>query len=125
MPTENQQKAFNKTMEKLGNDEKVDMGDILKESGYSDAVVKNPKVVTESKGWQELMDSYLPDELLAKKNNWLLRNKNWQAVNAGLDKAYKIKGKYKETIEHTGSLTLTQKLNDNQKADNTIGVSDN
>lgn len=107
MSTKNQEKAVLKTIENLRKDEKIDMGDILRKSGYSESVATHPKVVTESKGWQELMDLYLPDDLLAQKNLELLKNENWQAVNAGLDKAYKIKGKYidKSEVEHRFDLT--------------------
>ena len=98
MSTENQKKAVKKTIENLRTGDKIDMGDILRESGYSEAVATRPKVVTESKGWQHLMDEYLPDDLLIKKNLELLNHKEWQAVNAGLDKAYKVKGKLIENL---------------------------
>lgn len=33
----------------------------MKQVGYSENTATNPKDLTESKGWQELMDKYLPD----------------------------------------------------------------
>lgn len=45
---------------------KVNKGAALKEAGYSDSVQKNPKLVTESKGFLAYMnDSGLTDESLA------------------------------------------------------------
>lgn len=99
MATQNQKRAVLKTIENLRTTDKIDMGDILRQSGYSESVATHPKVVTESQGWIELLEQYLPDDLLLKKNLFLLKNKNWQAVNAGLDKAYKIKGKYKDKMD--------------------------
>ena|SRR3990167_784736 len=58
MATKNQEKAAELTLEKLGKGERVRMGEILEESGYSPAVVKNPKIVTESKGFQEILDKH-------------------------------------------------------------------
>lgn len=37
------------------------------EEGYSEATAKNPKHLTESKGWKELMDQYIPEEKLMNK----------------------------------------------------------
>lgn len=34
------------------------------EAGYSPAMAKNPQKLTESKGWQELIETYLPDQQL-------------------------------------------------------------
>lgn len=87
------------------------------EAGYSEASAKNPKNLTDSKGWKELMEEYLPDSLLAQKHKELLTvNKKTtivhddestevreeldsNAIKAGLDMAYKLKGKYKEDNE--------------------------
>jgi len=50
-------------------------GQILKEAGYSESVSKSPQRVTESKGWQELMEEYFPSEYLLKKHKKLLNKK--------------------------------------------------
>jgi len=67
MATQKQQKAFKNLAENGGNKRKA-----FKDAGYSQVVADNPKKVTESKGWEELMDTYLPDDLLAQKHNELL-----------------------------------------------------
>lgn len=81
------------------------------DNGYAPSTAKNPKELTESKGWQQLMDRYLPDKELAKKHKEFLNSKKIRttykkgelqeteeftdpsAVRA-LDMAYKLKDKY-------------------------------
>ena len=118
MATENQKRAFKKTLKSIEEGERVDMGEIMLESGYSKATTINPgKNLLNTNGWQELMDRYLPDDLLVKKNLELLNHKEWQAVNAGLDKAYKVKGKL---IENLNAIQInigrksTEKLQDEE-----------
>ncbi len=147
MPTIKQTKAFDKTMENTGNVSKA-----MREVGYSENTAKNPKTLTDSKGWEELVKAQLSDKTLLKKHKELLNTKSLQkesfpkdiedeeikellkAVNCSvkkirntkmaktvyytavdtkalkdaLDMAYKVKGRYKEKVEH--SLTLTSKL---------------
>lgn len=110
MPTIKQKKAFNKIVENRGNVSKT-----MLEVGYTENSAKNPSNLTDSKGWEELMEEYLPDSLLGKRHKELLnkrehiaKNNNetheievldtgepdTNAVKAGLDMAYKLKGKY-------------------------------
>ena len=51
MATKRQKEAFNKSMENYGNISKS-----MREVGYSKNTAKNPKVLTESKGFKELCD---------------------------------------------------------------------
>lgn len=86
--------AFQKVVENKGN---ISKG--MREAGYSPKSAHNPKQLTKSKGWQQLMDKYLPDAFLAKKHKELLNKKekgevDTQAVSKGLDMAYKLKGRY-------------------------------
>ena len=93
------------------------------DAGYSPATAKNPDKLTDSLGWQALMDKYLPDDLLAKKHNELLNKKEVivknnnatkeievirtgevdpYSVKNGLDLAYKLKGRFApEQVELT------------------------
>ncbi len=79
----------------------------MKEAGYSSASAKNPKVLTKSKGWNELRKKYLPQEDLAKLHQEQLKAKKMQVVNRAaklypdndarikaLDLGYKIYGSY-------------------------------
>ena len=108
MPTHRQKKTATKVVEARGN-----MGKAMIAGGYTKASAKNPKNLTDSKGWKELMESNLPDNLLARKHQALLNKKeivvvgkgkdrevlptkeiDATAVAKGLDLAYKIKNKY-------------------------------
>lgn len=108
-PTAKQKKAFDKTLENLGNRSKA-----LKEAGYSEATAdKAAKTITESKGWTQLLEEHLSDEklqtvhqaLIDKKETFVIDKKITQTdqphsdVRFGLDMAYKLKKKYDETIK--------------------------
>lgn len=44
----------------------------MREAGYSDITAATPKKLTNSKGWQKLMDKYLPEKDVAKVHQELL-----------------------------------------------------
>lgn len=106
MATLKQKKAFKKTLENIGSKVAKTQGDILRESGYSDNVADTPQIVTNSKGWKELVEEYLPDDLLVKvhqegleatkkifKNN----NETGQIEQVGNEPDYAIRHKYLDT----------------------------
>lgn len=109
MATVKQKLAFKKTLENNGSVSKA-----MREAKYAPGTAKNPKILTESKGWQELMQQHLPDNSLAKKHRQML-NKTEKIVvsdgnqsgshiedtgqphsdvNKALDMAYKLKRLY-------------------------------
>ena len=74
----------------------------MKAAGFSEAYAKNSGKLIESQTWQELTEGGLNDVLLVNVHRGLLAHKNWRARDAGLDKAYKVRGKYApEQIELT------------------------
>ena len=102
--------VFKEALKNGGNISKA-----MKKHNYSPATINNPKNVTETDSWKELMDKYLPDELLVEKHRELLNKKevitknnmtsggidviptgeiDVTAVAKGLDMAHKLKGKY-------------------------------
>lgn len=110
MATIRQKQALAKMVENGGIISKA-----MEDVGYSSNTAHTPQKLTESKGWKELMDEYLPDSLLVSKHNALLNKKekllrnnmstkkvevvdtgqiDTQAVSKGLDMAYKLKGSY-------------------------------
>ena len=117
-PTIKQKLAFAKLAENGGNISKT-----MKEVGYSAQTAKTPGKLTKSIGWQQLMEKYLPDKMLAEKHRALLnkqevivKNNNTTkeidviktgeidpySVKNGLDLAYKLKGRFApEQIELT------------------------
>lgn len=61
MSTIKQKLAASKLVENGGN-----MGKAMVSAGYSPMTAKTPQKLTESRGWKELMDKYLPDEELLR-----------------------------------------------------------
>lgn len=127
MATEKQKRAVKKTLENGGNVSKA-----MKESGYRDSVAKNPKKLTESKGWEELMEENLSDEELMevhkeglraikKEHKIIDRDEDGKPVydfvdvedyvtrHKYLDTGYKLKGKYAPTESKiSGKLDIKQ-----------------
>lgn len=134
MATGLQKRAF-----KAYTDNPRNKGKALLEAGYSVRTAEKPKTVIESKGWQELMDKYLPDKLLNLRHKQLLNKKeillkankdtgkveavkggiDTNAVKAGLDMAYKLKGKYapeKRQVSVTGLGALLLEINQSKQS---------
>jgi hypothetical protein len=66
MRTLKQERAAKDTLANLGRAKPKSKKRILLDAGYAPAVAKNPEIVTESKGFKELMEEYLPDTKLAQ-----------------------------------------------------------
>jgi len=87
-------------------------GKALLRAGYSKGTVVAPTKVTKSRGFQQLIEEYLPDEDLAKKHRELMNKKDIgggmdvQAVKAALDMGYKIKGHYREDNQQKAPVVL-------------------
>jgi len=84
------------------------IGESMRKVGYSKAYSESPDKLMKTKTWNDLMEQYLPDSLLTEKHQALLNKTDkddqpeTNAVRAGLDMAYKLKGKYSaEKIDHT------------------------
>ena len=120
MATERQKKAIEYVVENGGN-----VSQAMIKANYSPKTAKTPQKLTQSKAWEELMDKHLPDKLLAKKHKELLtipkkvrkfikgdleseyEEVDSNALKAGLDMAYKLKGHYKPTkTEHSGEVKI-------------------
>lgn len=71
MASENARKAATKVLEKLGNGEKVVMGEILRQSGYSDNTADNPISVTSTKSYQDTITPFV-DKMIAERDRVIL-----------------------------------------------------
>jgi len=110
MATENQKQLARNILPKVRKGQKISISKEMEKVGYAKSTSKKPSKVTKSKGWAELMEKYLPDEDLAKVHKELLRHKDWRAKDAGLDKGYKVKGKYAaEKLEVTEKAEVDSK----------------
>ena len=98
MATERQKIAIDKVIENRGNVSKA-----MKEAGYTAASAKNPSNLTDSKAWAELMDIYLPDDMLLRALSDDIEKKEGSRKGE-LELAYKLKGKMTEkqsvTVTH-------------------------
>jgi len=92
--------------EKLAEDSSLTLKDAILEVGYSISTAESPTKITESKSWQQLMDEYLPDQLLQQKHQEGLdatkkedkeQVPDYAVRKQYLDLAYKIKGKNIDT----------------------------
>ncbi len=112
-----QKVVFNRVADKVRKGEKISISKEIRESGvYSPTVAQKPQKLTRSKGWEELLEKYLPDSHLGKKHREFLdtprivrtykkgdleteiEETDPSAVKA-LDLAYKIKNKYKDGVQ--------------------------
>lgn len=79
----------------------------MRDAGYSPNTAKTPQKLTSSKAWEELMEEYLPDTLLAERHSALLNKKTENgepdtvAVKAALEMAYKLKGAFVDRMDVT------------------------
>lgn len=103
MATIKQKKLAKKIMEKKGKS----VSAAMKEVGYSDSTASNPQQVTNSKGWKELMDEYIPEAKLAEVHKQQLEATSHDKFGdiypdndarlKALDLGYKLRGSYKPT----------------------------
>lgn len=102
-----QRKAAKKFVEKRGKS----LSKVMREVGYSKNTAKNPQNLTKSKSWDELMEEFLPQSLVAKTHSELMtaeetifiphkgkilvkKRPDFTARKNGTDMAYKLRGQY-------------------------------
>ena len=89
MATVRQKLAASKMVENGGN-----MGQAMLAAGYSEAMAKNPYKLTQSKGWQEMVNEIIPDYLVLQKLAENMYAESITASNQAIHIILKIKGKY-------------------------------
>lgn len=104
-PTDKQKKAFEKKLVESGRN----MGEIMVEAGYSPNTAKAPTKLTESRGWQILLEEYLPDEKLAQVHSKGLDASSLDTAHKFLKTAYEIKGKIKNQTTQVNVITAFNK----------------
>lgn len=92
-PTNKQKVALEKIVENHGNISKS-----MREAGYSENSAKNPKNLTDSKGFQQLAEAYLPDDMLLRALAEDIEEKK-QNRKPELELAFKVKGQMTEKKE--------------------------
>ncbi len=89
MSTIKQQLALKKVMENRGNVSKS-----MREVGYSQMTAKNPKNLTESRGWQELLRMIINDEVLVQRIYEIALQEDKRASLQAIDMLLKLKDHY-------------------------------
>lgn len=91
--TTRQKKAISKVVENGGNISKA-----MRDSGYSSSTAKNPKKLTESKSWQDLVSQHLDDEELLSLLMADIRTSSGNR-KALLELAFRLKGRFHNNIK--------------------------
>ena len=108
MPTVKQKRAVEAIAENGGNVSKA-----MREVGYTDITAATPKKLTESKGYKELLDKYLPDDLILGSLESDIKNKPKNRLGE-LALAAKIKGMDVNKLELEGRVDVYNALSDDQ-----------
>lgn len=74
----------------------------MRDAGYSPAVASNPHKLKESPTWRELMEAYLPDDMLLRALSDDIESKKGNRT-AELTLATKLKGRLTEKIDQTSN----------------------
>jgi hypothetical protein len=95
MPTVKQKEVFTKVVK--GSN----ISTAMRTSGYADSTSKRTNKITKSKGWEQLMKTYIPDKQLALKHKQFLDSDKEEIGIKALDIGYKIKGYYPKEGNNT------------------------
>ena len=99
------------TIENRGNVSKS-----MREAGYTDATAKNPSNLTNSDGWKELMEAYLPDDMLLRALSDDIEKKEGNRKGE-LELGFKLKGRMTEKLDLSNEDgSLSNKFTDEEKA---------
>lgn len=119
MATEKQKRALKLSLENGGN-----MSKAMRDAGYTAASAKTPQKLTESKGWQELLDEYLPEEMLLGVHKEGIFEEDGSVRHKYLDTAYKLRGSYAtEKVEANVTYRWHEDDNDSVQTE-TVGEGD-
>lgn len=95
MATLKQKLAVDKIIENRGNVSRA-----MLDAGYTPATAKNPSNLTNSDGYKELMETYLPDDMLLRALSDDIEEKKGNR-KPELELAFKLKGKMVEKTDVT------------------------
>jgi hypothetical protein len=102
MATIKQKKAARLLVENGGNVSKA-----MRDAGYTEATAKTPQKLTESVGFQELLEIYLPDDMLLRALSDDIEKKEGNRKQE-LELAFKVKGKMIDKQEMKATVEVKQ-----------------
>ena len=104
MATINQKNAFKKTVERIKDNKRVVMGEVMRESGYSNETALKPRLLTKSKGWNELLAQIEDDKILERLYEIALDKNDKRATLQAVDMLLKLKDKYPDNKLRLGAI---------------------
>ena len=89
----------------------------MRDAGYKEGSINNPKSLTESKAWQEVFEKHLPDEKLFTKHNEALDATKWNDFTGereedhairlkAVELGYKLKHRLQPELNVQGDLNM-------------------
>jgi hypothetical protein len=94
-PTINQKRAFNEIVKRIQKGEKVNLGEIMKQVGFTEASAHNPgKNLLGAKGFQKLLDKIDDSKLLDKLNEIALTPGDNRNSISAIKELLTIKNRY-------------------------------
>ena len=119
MATINQKNAFKKTVERIKDNKRVVMGEVMRDVGYSNETALKPKLLTSSKGWQDLMAQIDDATLLQRLYDIALDKNDKRATLQAVDMLLKLKDKYPDSKLRLGAIeqrhAFMEVIEDNNK----------
>lgn len=109
MATIKQKKALDNLIENRGNVSKA-----MRDAGYTEASAKNPRNLTNSVAFQELLDKYLPDEMLLQALSVDIATKEGNR-KAELELGLKVRGRMTERVDVTTDGEKLSSLSEEEK----------
>ncbi len=107
MPSEHAKNVAKQVLENIGNGEKINMGKILREKGYADNTADNPKLVTETKTYKEVVEPIV--------NRW---QREIQRIQSALEGRDLNDEKYKDLVDSLDKLNKNVQLATGGATDN-------
>ena len=104
MATAKQKLALDNMVENGGNVSKA-----MRDAGYSKQTAKSPHKLTESEGFRELCESYLPDDMLLRALSDDIEKKEGNR-KPELELAFKVKGRMTEKVDFSGKVEINNQF---------------
>lgn len=102
-----------KVVKALVENRGTSVSEAMRKAGYSKAYASNPQQLVATKSFQQLLDEYLPDELLTSTHRELIHDEDSNIRLRSVDLGYKIKAKF-EPEQHELTVRNYRELPDEE-----------
>lgn len=108
-PTLKQKRAVDNMVENGGNVSKA-----MRDAGYSPATAKTPEKLTSSQAFADLLEAYLPDDMMLRALSDDIEKKEGNRTSE-LQLGFKLKGRMTEKVDVTTKGESLNNFNDEEK----------